>query len=153
MSMVAVTDLFDRAKDAFERLFMNEYGRVVSVAFRITRNDAEAQDVAQDVFVRFARSGAIDSERARRWLYRTAVHTALNSVRTRRRRAKREERDFALRRPIEAAAQRMSDPQLVLERQANSAAVREALSRLPMRHAEILALRYGGFTTARSPHY
>jgi RNA polymerase sigma-70 factor (ECF subfamily) len=143
--MVAATTLIDSAEAAFERLFVDEYGRVVSVAFRITRDAAEAEDVAQEVFARFARSRR-DVSHARPWLYRAAVHTALNSVRTRRRRGEREQREFRLQRSLDDAAQRAADPQSIFERGYDAATLRTALLRLKPRDTEILALRYGGLS-------
>lgn len=137
--MVAATTLFDPADAAFERLFTEEYHRLVCVAFRITRDPGEAEDVAQDVFVRFARTRR-GGGGARAWLYRAAVHTALNAVRTRRRRAEREARSARLERPLEDAA----DPLQAAERRAEAALLRSALLRLNPKDAEILALRYGG---------
>jgi RNA polymerase sigma-70 factor (ECF subfamily) len=141
--MVAATTLIDSAEAAFERLFAQEYRRVASVAFRITRDADEAQDVAQEVFVRLARGKQpLDSERARSWLYQTAVHTALNALRSRRRRTAREAREFRLQQPLNAG----SDPHELAERSAQATMLRNALMRLPHRDTEILALRYGGLS-------
>ena len=139
--MVAATALFDRADGAFERLFADEYGRLTSVAYRITRDPGEAEDVVQDVFVRFARARR-GFEGARAWLYRAAVHTALNAVRARRRRIEREARSVRLQHPLQAPG----DPSDVAERRAEAARLRAALLRLNPKEAEILALRYGGLT-------
>jgi RNA polymerase sigma-70 factor (ECF subfamily) len=146
--MVAATTLIDSAEPAFERLFGDEYVRVVSVAFRITRDTFEAEDVAQEVFARFARSPRRDFSKAAGWLYRAAVHTALNSVRAQKRRRAREQREFALRRSMDEAAYRTTDPQQILERSDNAAMVRAALMRLSSRDAEVLALRYAGLSYA-----
>jgi RNA polymerase sigma factor (sigma-70 family) len=140
--MVAVS-LIGTGEDAFERLFAEEYTRVASVALRITRDAGEAEDVAQEVFVRFARSHR-PPDGARAWLYKAAVHVALNAVRSRRRRAARELRDGRLRQSLDANAQAAADPHRILERQSEQAAVRAALLRLHPKDAEILALRYAG---------
>lgn len=138
--MVAATTLFDSADAAFERLFADEYTRVASIAFRITRDRAEAEDVAQEVFLRVARGRRTGVQPA--WLYRAAAHAALNAVRSRRRRALREAREFALRRPLDPAA----DPERVAESRAEAAMVRAALLRIGKGAAQILALRYGGLS-------
>jgi RNA polymerase sigma-70 factor (ECF subfamily) len=139
--MVAAT-LIEPARTAFERLFAEEYRRVTSVAYRITRDAAEAEDVAQEVFVQFARAKRISDDRARAWLCRTAVHTALNAVRSRERRTRREQRDFHL----SLVASRDDDPQQIVERRAQAALVRKALLRINRKEAELLALRYGGLS-------
>ena len=45
--MVAATSLIDSAAETFERLFVREYRRVAGVAFKITADAAEAEDIAQ----------------------------------------------------------------------------------------------------------
>lgn len=142
--MVAVTTPIDSAGETFERLFAEEYRRVVSIAFRITRDSGEAEDVAQEVFTRCGRRRAMDVDGARRWLYTAAVHTALNAVRSRRRRAHRELRDYRL--SLASGAGADADPQRIAERLDDRARVQSALSRLNARDAELLALRYGGLS-------
>src|SRR5256885_9331924 len=80
---------------AFERLFRAEYARVVRIAYRVVGDQAEAEDVAQDVFIAYYRAHPADAPYASPWLHRAAAHTALNAVRTRSRRSAREERDAA----------------------------------------------------------
>jgi len=145
--MVAATTLIGSGNPAFERLFAQEYGRIVSVAFRITRNAADAEDVAQDVFARFARTGR-DCTHGSGWLYRAAVHMALNAVRARNRRHAREARDARLQRSFEESAQRACDPQRIVELSDVQAALRRALVRLRRSDAQMLALRYGGLSYA-----
>jgi RNA polymerase sigma factor (sigma-70 family) len=143
--MVAATSVLDSADSWFERLFMQEYARVVSVAYRITGDRAEAEDVAQEAFVHLARSGAASGTVAG-WLYRAAVHGALNAVRSRRRRGERERRDFRLERSLRDAGESATDPLRIIERRDDAARLRAALVRIGEREAEILALRYGGLS-------
>lgn len=143
--MVAATAFLDSAEAAFERLFAQEYGRVASIAFRITRNAEDARDVAQEVFLRLPRSRVV-SGNARGWLYQAAAHAALNAVRSRRRQSRREERAFFLHRPLEDEADGAADPQRVAERSAEAAMVRAALTRITFKEAKILALRYAGLS-------
>src|SRR5690349_17170219 len=79
-----------RRPDPFERLCPQEYPRVVAIAYRTLGDRAAAEDVAQEVFVRFHRSLSPDSERASGWLHAAGVHSALNAIRGERRRAQRE---------------------------------------------------------------
>lgn len=144
--MVAATTLIDSAEAAFERLFADEYRRITSIAFRITRDAGEAEDVAQEVFASFARSRRRDLDRARAWLYRAAVHTALNAARRRRRKAERELRGFRLQRPLDENDGYAADPQRVVERSAQAETLRAALLHVGPKDAEILALRYGGLS-------
>src|SRR5436853_4682013 len=90
-----VTPLWLRAvnppvPDPFERLFLQEYPKVVAIAYRVLADRTAAEDIAQEVFLKFHRSLSPDSERASGWLHSAAVHSALNMIRGERRRAQRE---------------------------------------------------------------
>src|SRR5260370_26653484 len=76
--------------DPFERLFLEQYPKVVAIAYRVLADRTAAEDVAQEVFIKFHRSLSPDSERAAGWLHSAAVHSALNVIRGERRRARRE---------------------------------------------------------------
>src|SRR5438270_9099946 len=76
--------------DPFERLFLQEYPKVVAIAYRVLADRSAAEDVAQEVFMKFHRSVSPDSEQASGWLHAAAVHSALNVIRGERRRAQRE---------------------------------------------------------------
>src|SRR5438045_9392659 len=79
-----------RVPDPFERLFMQEYPKVVAIAYRVLADRPAAEDVAQEVFLKFHRSLSPNSERASGWLHAAAVHSALNVIRSKPRRAQRE---------------------------------------------------------------
>ena len=125
------------ADQAFERLFQAEYGRVVSIAYRILGDAAEAEDVAQDVFYDFHRRHAPDAPYAAPWLHKAAAHTAYNAAKGR---ARRE-------RPLDVRAD-ADDPQRALEQVEAQREVQAAMRRLPERQASILMLRYGGLSYA-----
>src|SRR2546429_597092 len=76
--------------DPFERLFLEEYPRVVAIAYRVLADRSAAEDVAQDVFLKFHRRLSAGDERAARWLHAAAVHSALNVDPCQRRRTPRQ---------------------------------------------------------------
>src|SRR5260370_8678119 len=78
---------------AFEALFATEYSRVVGVANRVLVDRAEAEDVAQEVFLDFHRHHSPTAPYAAAWLHRAAWHIALNRIRGRRRRERRGDPD------------------------------------------------------------
>ena len=124
---------------SFEALFRREYPRVVAIAHRIVRDTDEAEDVAQDVFVSFYRKHPADAGYAPAWLHAAAAHTALNAIRSRERRGKRE--------TLHAREHdRTVDPQSAAETSETRAEVRVALSRMDERAASLLALRYSGLS-------
>ena len=58
-------------------------GEIHRVAFRVTRSDAAAQDIMQDVFVRIMLSGGFDASRGSvgRWLQIVTQNTAIDWIR------------------------------------------------------------------------
>ena len=136
------------AADPFERLFLAEYTRVVAIANRVLADGHEAEDVAQEVFASFHRRHAPDAPYAGAWLHAAAVHAALNVVRGRQRRARREVAQAGVSDRLRGDAERQLDPQCALEDSEQRREVRAALSRLPARSAAVLALRYSGLSYA-----
>lgn len=129
--------------DPFDALFRSEYPRVVSVANRVLGDPAEAEDVAQEVFWDLHRRHPEGLPLAGRWLHSAAVHTALNRLRSRRRRERRE--DLAER---DRHSGELADPERLHLREAERRQVRSALAALPERKAAVLALRYSGLSYA-----
>src|ERR1044071_9135836 len=72
-----------------EQVFRAAYPRVVAVAARVLGASDEAEDVAQEGFLTFGRS-AVPAGEAVGWLSVAAAHTALNHLRSGRRRVTRE---------------------------------------------------------------
>ena len=129
-------------EDSFEALFSAEYGRVAGIANRVLADPHEAEDVAQEVFIDFNRLHSASAPYAAAWLYRAAAHKALNRVRGRRRREKRE-----LTQATDESAHTM-DPQHMLEVSEDRRNVRLALARLAPKPATVLVLRASGLSYA-----
>ena len=130
---------------AFEDLFVAEYPKVVGIATRVLADRAEAEDVAQEVFLAFHASHSPVADYAPAWLHRAAWHTALNRVRGRRRRARREQAE-GVRRP--EAGEWGADPQAIVEDRFDRERVRAAMRKLPPKAAGALALRHSGLSYA-----
>ncbi|MFP5371786.1 MAG: sigma factor, partial [Actinomycetes bacterium] len=73
-----------------EEIFHRDYRLVVAVAARVLGSQDQAEDVAQEVFLSFGRS-SVPAAEARGWLSVAAAHTAMNLLRSGRRRTSREE--------------------------------------------------------------
>lgn len=142
----------DRAKapdmnaDAFERLFHAEFSRVRAIAARTGLGIHEADDVAQDVFTQFYRRHPADAPYAAAWLRRAAAHLALNAIRTRKRRAIREEREALASSAINQMSSASSAPHALVEDDERRREVRTVMEKLSERHATVLALRYSGMS-------
>ena len=131
----------DPVRDDLADVFQRDYPLVVGVAARVLGSRDEAEDVAQEVFLSFGRTTVPVSE-ARGWLSVAAAHTALNVVRTGRRRVAREEAAFAAEDAV------VSDVADSVVTQEERRAVRSALSRLPRTQAVALVLRHSGLSYA-----
>jgi len=123
-----------------EQVFRTAYPRVVTVAARVLGSRDEAEDVAQEVFVAFGRS-AVPAGEAWGWLSVAAAHTALNHLRSRRRRTEREEAAEG----GDAIAPDAADVVVTLDERRR---VRAALARLPRKQAAALVLRHSGLSYA-----
>jgi RNA polymerase sigma factor (sigma-70 family) len=132
-----------RVPDPFERLFLEEYPKVVAIAYRVLADRTAAEDVAQEVFIQFHRRLSPDAERAAGWLHAAAVHSALNLIRGERRRALRETAHA-----LDPAQPPSDNPEQLVEQADDRRKVRRALSKLPRRTAALLMLRYSGLSYA-----
>jgi RNA polymerase sigma-70 factor (ECF subfamily) len=119
------------------QLFGAHHRRVLTAAFRITGNMADAEDVAQAVFLRLANAdGPVTN--AGSYLYRAAINGALDLLR--RRKSDKTE-------PLESAeyvwaAGSGSSPDAEASARELGALLRIAISELPARAAEMFFLRY-----------
>jgi len=123
-----------------EQVFRTAYPRVVAVAARVLGFRDGAEDVAQEVFLTFGRS-SVPAGEALGWLSVAAAHTALNHLRSGRRRASREEAagDGG------GVCPDVADAVVTLDERRR---VRVALARLPRRQAVALVLRHSGLSYA-----
>ena len=126
-------------RDDLEEVFRRDYRLVVAVAARVLGSADAAEDVAQEVFLSFGRS-AVPATEARGWLSVAAAHTALNALRSGRRRSSREQSV-----PDQGPVPDVADTVVALEERAQ---VRAALARLPRKQATALVLRHSGLSYA-----
>src|SRR5258708_9682118 len=80
-------------EQSFEATFKRYYPLVYQLAYRWTGRHDEAEDIAQEVFLRFYHMPphATSEGEQRAWLCRVATNLSLNALRTRQRRTHREE--------------------------------------------------------------
>jgi RNA polymerase sigma-70 factor (ECF subfamily) len=94
-------------KEALAILFRRHARAVHNVAFRILRNESEADDLVQEVFLHIFRKAALfDATRgnARSWIFHVAYHCAFD------RRRYLNSRHFYINQELEDAAHRLVDP-------------------------------------------
>lgn len=131
-----------RRELTFESLFVAHYAAVWRVLYRTCGDREEADDLAQETFLKLHRSPQLwtaPEPAARAWLYRVATNLAYNALRARRRRVRREEATAGFPDTDVAA----SDWAAAADARA---AVRATLARLPERTAQLLLLREEGLS-------
>jgi len=129
---------------ALESVYRRHGGAVLGLARRVLRNQGLAEEVAQEVFVRFWRDpGRFDPERAplRAFLLRDAHGRAVDLLRTEIARRAREEREQS------QASHQTPGPEHEVWSSIRSERVRAALEHLPAEEREAVVLAfYGGLT-------
>jgi RNA polymerase sigma-70 factor (ECF subfamily) len=129
---------------SFETLFARYYSRVYAVLFRLVGSRDEAEDLAQEVFLRLYRRplGSGREHNLGAWLYRVATNLGYNHLRSQ---ARREHHQAAT--ALEATSG-PGDPADEVLRRVERAEVRAALAVLKPRQAQLLVLRHAGLSYA-----
>jgi RNA polymerase sigma-70 factor (ECF subfamily) len=124
--------------DAFGILVDRYRAPVVRLAYRLTRDADEANDIAQDSFMRaYRRIGEFQPDRPfARWLFVIARNASLDSIRRRRRAA-------ALATAAEGPASEIGPEEYAL-RNDEAERVHHALDALPPKYRDVLELYYVG---------
>lgn len=132
---------------SFEALFLRHYDRIYGVLFRMLGDRADAEDIAQQVFLKLHHSSRRirvqgDDPNVVGWLYRVAVNAGYNALRSRKRRRAWYEKFIHLR-SIETS---IPDLTQVAERHDTQARVRQILAEMKPREAKLLLLRHSGLS-------
>jgi len=141
---VLLDGLRQGSHEAFATLFLRHYSPVRDLLYRLLGDVDEAEDVAQEVFLKLYQR-PLSSEREhnlRAWLYRVATNLGYNALRAGRR---RQERD---RRADREVRQTVAGPDALVLAKEERRAVRETLARLSSQQAALLVLRYEGLSYA-----
>ena len=139
------TDAEIAAEAVFDELFRAHYQAVFRLLYRLTGDRQEAEDLAQEAFVRLHRTRAMwdAGQNVRGWLYRVAVNLGYNAARSRGRSRQREWTAFELETETE---RRVDSPEELAMRADEIRRVRAILAGLPERQAALLLLRHAGLS-------
>lgn len=131
----------------FDVIFRRYYPTVYGVLLRITGSREEAEDLAQEVFLRLhERQGALGTDRnLGGWLYRVSSNVGFNALRSRRRLHHRLLRWARLEQPLRSSAPGADSE---AEQRQEAELVRRALQGLRERDRTVLILRYSGVAYA-----
>ncbi len=119
-------------------LFQAHYARITKVIARITQDPSRAEELAVEVFLRWSARRDSGSVSDAGWLFRTAIHLALDEAR---RRSRRDRLGQFFQGLIKVA-----NPEEILGSLDQRRMVVEVLKRLKPRDGEILLLRADGMS-------
>jgi RNA polymerase sigma-70 factor (ECF subfamily) len=124
---------------SFEDLFFEHYAGILRLLLRLLGNRAQAEEVANDVFLRLSRQPQswLARNNVGAWLYRVATNAAMDSFRA----ADRRQRHESSVRPDEAPS---TGPLTDLLKEEERRFVRRVLSKMKPAWAELLVLRSSG---------
>ena len=122
-----------------DEIFSAHFERVARVIGRVIHDQARAEELAVDVFVKWWRNPKAHGDRAQGWIYRTAVRQSLDELRRQNRRG-RFERLFSL------AALPQPNPEQLHSATVERSQIRSVLAGLDRKQAEVLLLRAEDFS-------
>jgi RNA polymerase sigma-70 factor (ECF subfamily) len=129
-------------KFAFQELVEKYQDSVINASYRFLRNREEAEEVAQEVFLKVYQSASSYQPKAKfsTWLFRIVVNSCLNQLRDKKKFSSSE-----LDEDLPAPAQ--DQPDESLEREELKSLVREAIDSLPEYQITVIILnQYEGFS-------
>ena len=119
--------------ERLDAIFRAHYERVARVIGRVIHDQARAEELAVEVFLKWWRNPQAHGEHAEGWLYRTSVREALDELRRQTRRSLFERLFGFMREPPPT-------PEYLYIVNAEQQRVRTMLGSLHRRHAEVLLL-------------
>jgi RNA polymerase sigma-70 factor (ECF subfamily) len=132
------------AESSFEKFFLENYHRVVTVLFRLLGDRGRAEEVANDVFWKLycQRSTLSPDGNVAGWLYRAATNRGIDLLRAAARRKEYEQEAGRMKPETDALANPLEE----VLRAEQRARVRAVLGSLKPAQAQILILRHSGFS-------
>jgi RNA polymerase sigma-70 factor (ECF subfamily) len=137
------------AEAEFEQIFLEHYGRIVAVLFRLTGNRAQAEELAGDVFWKIYRQPQLSAKLPDRdhnvggWLYRVATRLGIDALRAQTRRKHYEQ---AAGKAAYEAGTASDDPLADVLRDEKRRRVHAVLAAMKPAQAQLLMLRQSGLS-------
>lgn len=129
---------------AFEAVFLQNYPRVVAVLYRIVGDRAQAEELADDVFMKLYRNPLPPNHghNVGGWLYRTATRLGIDHLRAAASRQRYEHQAGLIASDADVSGSPLDDVLRAEER----TWVRKALAQLKPAQAQLLILRHSGLS-------
>jgi RNA polymerase sigma factor (sigma-70 family) len=134
--------------ESFETIFTRYYPLVYRLAYRYVGQPGEAEDIAQEVFLRFYHlpPHAANEAQQRAWLCRVAINLGLNALRKRKSLSGQERRIDAYAQESALDVAEEQNPEQIVLAEEQAALVRSILLELPERQQVCLVLRSIGLS-------
>lgn len=134
-------------EETFETVFTRYYPLVYQLAYRCTGQRDEADDIAQEAFLRFYRTPphAASEQERRAWLCRVTMNLGLNALRSQKRRISHEEQAAGSVQSPDIA--QLNPEQRAIDNE-RAAFIRSVLAELPERQQTYILLRSIGLSYA-----
>ena len=87
-SMAILGEMEGNNIEALDAIFRAHYERIARVIGRVIHDQARAEELAVEVFLKWWRNPRSHGEQAEGWLYRTSVREALDELRRQTRRSR-----------------------------------------------------------------
>jgi RNA polymerase sigma factor (sigma-70 family) len=137
-------------EETFETVFTRYYPLVYQLAYRCTGQRDEADDIAQEAFLRFYRTPpeTTSDQEQRAWLCRVTTNLGLNALRSRQRRIHYEEQaGGSAQTPVSEEMAGPNPEQQAIDHE-QAAFIRSVLAELPERQQTYILLRSIGLSYA-----
>jgi RNA polymerase sigma-70 factor (ECF subfamily) len=134
-----LTDEIDASTARLDLMFREHYARINRVIGRVIQDEARAEELAVDVFLKWWRTSSAHGDGAEGWLVRTAVRRALDELRRRNRRQR-------LDRVWHLLGRSPATPEEIFDARHDQTRTRIVLATLSRRHAALLILRGDGLS-------
>ena len=130
---------------SFAVLLEKHRGPVIHFLYRMVQNQAVAEELGQEVFLRVFRARETYEPTAKftTWLFRIATHLALNSLRNRRKERLQESIDGEEEKPARQFSDQQPSVEAVMVKQVRTEEIRRAVAGLPEKQrAAVLMHKY-----------
>lgn len=132
--MASPSEMNGDKTERLDTIFRAHYERVARVIGRVIHDQARAEEIAVEVFLKWWRNPKAQGEQAEGWLYRTAVRETLDELR-------REARRNRFERLLDVFREAPATPEHLYTVTVEQQNVRAVLAVLNRRDAELLLLR------------
>ncbi len=123
----------------FQQLFKQYYPNVVRKTISIVHDQQTAEEIAQEVFLKFYHSDWQDIESIPAWLMKVAVRLSYNYIRTEKRQMKKAEKQ------AEYSNDLMASVEETYMKKEDRQEVKDALAQLNERDQLLLMMKFSGF--------